>query len=198
MSKTIARRVVWGLLILSTASSYAQDEEGQALEQQLSTRIQELEQKVDQLSQQMSTLQTEMERLTTTSAPTTAKSATIAPSTVNGMKLSVDKWQFREVQVKFNTYYALDLVLHNSYDKTIRDIDGRVKFKNLLGRHLYSVSITENLQIPANETVTDEGTQDTGRLLGRGHQMLHVNAEEVMTELAIRKIVFEDGSILEF
>lgn len=199
MSKTIASHAIWGLLIISTASSYAQDQNApvSALEQLLNTRIEKLEQKIDDLDQKLNELQTRIEGLTAVPAsPVRSVDATV--KTKEEPKLSVESWQFREVQVKYNTYYALDLVLHNGYDKVIKDIDGRLKFKNLLGGHLYSISITENLHIPANETIIDEGTQQTGRLLGRGHQMRSINPEEMKTELAIRKIVFEDNSILEF
>lgn len=166
---------------------------------ELNQRVELLEQQVTELQQQIAQLQTTLASITVQplipTNPTQAESEQV-PS--QPLQVQMQNWQFREEQVKFNTYYALDLVLYNGYEKAIKDMDARIKFKDLLGGHLYSVTVTENIHIPAHSTTIDAGTQRNGRLLGRGHQIRRLKHDEINAELVVRKIVFEDNSVLSF
>lgn len=149
----------------------------------LSQRIHQLEQEVQQLKQQVSQLQ--------------AASATYTPA--GTQKLLLKSWTFRAQQVKFDTYYALDIELKNNFDKPIKEIDARVTFKNLLGGHLYSITLNPDSAIPAGGIWLDQGgIRDNSRLLSNFHQMRKVNPQDIQAELIVRKIVFADNSLLTF
>jgi hypothetical protein len=160
----------------------------------LESRVLHLEQLVNELKQ---TVQHVDMQLRQTVPP--AMAAVSAPEPMaSSLSLTLESWLFREVKIKFNTYYALDLILNNGYDKAIKDIDARVNFRNLLGGHLYSIAVTEHLRIAPHAQATDEGTQRNSRLLGQRHQMLALKNDEIAAELVVRKIVFEDNSTLSF
>jgi cell division septum initiation protein DivIVA len=152
---------------------------------ELSQRISQLEQEVQQLKQQVSQLQAAM--------------TPAAYAVTSLQKLTLKAWTFRAQQVKFDTYYALDVELKNNFDKPIKEIDARVTFKNLLGGHLYSITLNPDSSIPAGGTWLDQGgVRDNSRLLSNFHQMRKVNPQDVQAELIVRKIVFADNSILTF
>ncbi|OUD13993.1 hypothetical protein [Thioflexithrix psekupsensis] len=159
----------------------------------LETRVLHLEQIVNELKQSVQQVETQLHH--NPISPSVLSSPDVMASSP---LVTLESWQFREVKIKFNTYYALDLVLNNGYDKAIKDIDARVNFRNLLGGHLYGIAVTEHLRIAAQSQITDEGTQRNGRLLGQRHQMLALKNDEIAAELVVRKIVFEDNSTLSF
>lgn len=158
----------------------------------LAARVLYLEQSVNELKQELQQIHLQLRQSPTSSTPSNSDSIASAS------QLKLEGWQFREVKVKFNTYYALDLILVNAYDKAIKDIDARVNFRNLLGGHLYSIPVTENLRLAPEEQVIDKGSQRNNRLLAERHQMLALKNDEITTELVVRKIVFEDNSSLSF
>lgn len=157
----------------------------------LEQRIIKLEQEIETIKQQLESLQKK---------PSTAKlPASQSPvSEATAPQLLLKKWSFRKEPRKFDVDYAIDLELLNNFDKAIREIDARIDFKNLLGDHFYSIEVSTNLDIPAGETGIDLGSRQNKRVLGKGHQMLRMSAEDIKAELVIRKIVFEDSTLLRF
>jgi hypothetical protein len=174
------------------APSWAEQSTEQPPTESLENRVLYLEQSVNELKQELQQIHLQLRQSSFVSGDSNAAAV------VGDLQLKLESWQFREVKIKFNTHYALDLVLSNGYDKAIKDIDARVNFRNLLGGHLYSIAVTEHLRIPPQEQATDEGTQRNNRLLGQRHPMLTLKNDEITTELIIRKIVFEDNSLLSF
>lgn len=149
-----------------------------ATEETLEQRVLKLEQEVASLKQHFNTL-------------TQASSVTSMTQ-----KVTLVRWYFRTVQIKYNTYYAIDIELKNSFDKDIAEIDARIDFKDSLGDHFYSITITPELDIPAGQIVVDEGKEENQRLVGKTHQMRNTN--NIQTELVVRRIVFTDNTILHF
>jgi len=183
------RIIITFILISFLGNTYAQSPESD-----LEQRITQLEQAVIALKQQLEIVSRKLEDMEL-SKKTQTETESVLPNT---SQLVLKKWGYHAVRIKINTYYAIDLELSNSYTKAIEEIDARVDFKNLLGGHLYSVNITPMLKIPAGQTVVDQGTESNRRLLGKEHQMTRLSPSEVKTELVIRKIVFEDGTLLNF
>ncbi len=161
-------------------------------ENQLEQRVTVLEQEVTTLKQQLDTLSKKLEE---GSASIKKEPPVDSPSV---LRLVLEKWYYHSVRIKINTYYAIDVELRNDYSKAIGEIDARVDFKNLLGGHLYSINITPMLKIPAGQIVVDKGSEENKRLLGKEHQMTRLSPSDVSAELIIRKIVFEDGTLLSF
>jgi len=169
----------------------------------LEARVSQLEQQLNQLKQQVADLEKRANQPPTASPTLPAEPAPQPPpaaasSQAASKQLALQGWSYRETKIKFNTYYALDVELHNGFTKAITQIDGRIKFSNQFGGHLYSVTITPDLRIPAGGSVVDLGTRENRRLLGRGHQMRSLKPHEINANLLVRKIVFADGSSLDF
>lgn len=146
-----------------------------------------LEQRVFKLEQEIELLKQQLNDLKKISPPLTA------PIT---QKITLVRWYFRAVQIKYNTYYAIDIELKNGFDKNITEIDARVDFKDSLGDHFYSTTITPGIDIPAGQTLTDEAKEDNQRLVGKDHQMRSTN--NIQAELMVRRIVFADNTVLHF
>lgn len=160
-----------------------------AMADELTQRVTQLEQEVQQLKQQISQLQASL------NSPAPA-STYVTASNTSTSKLILKSWSFRAQQVKFETYYALDIELLNNFDKPIKEIDARVSFKNLLGGHLYSITLNPDSNIPAGGTILDQGgIRDNSRLISNWHQLRKINPQDVKAELVVRKIVFADNSV---
>jgi hypothetical protein len=155
-------------------------------------RLEALEKRVDALSQELQALRQQV--ATSSSSADNAKNVENAEDA-----LVLKNWEFREMQVKFNQFHALDLILYNGYDKTIREIDARLEFKNLLGEHVYSLRIAAlGDEIAPGSTYTDRGTAANKRLFGKGAILEKISRDSVNAALLIRRIVFADGSVKEF
>jgi hypothetical protein len=160
-----------------------------AIAEDITPRVTQLEQEVQQLKQRIIQLETAFSKLPTPSNYVASSSSS---------KLTLKSWSLRPQQVKFETYYALDLELSNNFDKAIKEIDALVNFKNLLGGHLYSIKLNLDSNIPAGGNLLDQGGRDTARLLSHWHQMTKITPQDVKAELVVKKIVFFDNSVLSF
>ncbi|GEM_PF-1153706 len=166
----------------------------------LEPRVLKLEQQVDQLQQQLDRLQHQVNSPTAPSStpvvptpPTASGAVVMAPQ-----QLTLVTWSFRYVPIKFDTYYALDVELHNGFTKKITEVEARIDFRDLLGELLYSITVTSNLDLPAGQTMTDQGNRRNKRLLGRGHQLVGLEMKDLKAELIVSKLVFDDGTVLSF
>lgn len=163
-----------------------------ATETDLEQRVTKLEKEVELLKQQVDSLKSQGPNPVTPPIPTNG-----VPTPLT-QQLTLIKWSFRPVMIKFDTYHAIDVELHNGFNKIIREIDARIDFKDLLGDHLYSVTISPDLSIPAGGTIVDQGNRRNKRLLGRGHQMVSMQVENIKAILVVEKVVFDDGTVLTF
>jgi len=159
---------------------------------ELAQRVSQLEQEVQALKQQVNDLQSLIESKPSEPPHSTTSTGTAAP------QLILKDWHYRTEPRKFDVDYAIDVILYNGFDKAIQEVEARLDFKTLLGNHLYSVSITHDLDIPAGESVVDKGSRANKRLLGENHQMKRMNQEDIRATLVVRKIVFEDGTVFSF
>lgn len=160
-----------------------------AIAEEVTQRITQLEQEVQQLKQRIIQLESVLSKLPT---------PTNYVASPNRALLSLKSWSLRPQQVKFETYYALDIELLNNFDKPIKEIDALVNFKNLLGGHLYSIKLNPDSNIPAGGSLLDQGGRDTARLLSHWHQMTKITPQDVKAELVVKKIVFSDNTMLSF
>lgn len=147
-----------------------------------------LEQRVLQLEQEVSALKQQIEQLNNLQHKP-------AIHITDNLRLSVTRWLFRTEKVKFNTYYALDIELTNHFEKGIKEIDARVRFSDLLGSLLYTVTLGKQLQLAAGQTLVDKGTQANQRLIAEQHPLKRMKEEDVKAELVVRRIVFEDDTV---
>ncbi|MEN9848311.1 MAG: hypothetical protein RL368_1051 [Pseudomonadota bacterium] len=159
------------------------------LAEEITPRIIQLEQEVQQLKQRILQLETVFNKL---------PSPTNYSANPSSSKLLLKSWSLRPQQVKFETYYALDIELLNNFDKAIKEIDALINFKNLLGGHLYSINLSHDTDIPAGGSLLDQGGRDNSRLLSHWHQITKTTPQDVKAELVVKKIVFSDNSILSF
>lgn len=147
-----------------------------------------LEQRVTQLEQEVSALKQQIEQFN-------AVLLKPAVGVADNLQLVVSKWYFRTEKVKFNTYYALDIELTNHFEKGIKEIDARVRFSDLLGGLLYTVTLGKQVQLAPGQTLVDKGTQANQRLIAEQHPLKRMNEQDVKAELMVRRIVFNDDSV---
>ncbi len=160
-----------------------------------------LEQRLEQLEQRVEVLEQRLNALSGKPGESVAGTPEEKPDAGAGdqaVSLVLEDWSYRQVQVKFNTYYALDLTLRNGYDKTIMEMEARLQFRSLLGSHLYSITLPSNIRIPPGASVVNEGDRQNKRLLGKGHPMLKHAKDEISAELILQKLVFNDGGVVTF
>lgn len=146
-----------------------------------------LEQRVTQLEQEVNALKQQLGQLN-------SPQSSPVVSVTDNLQLSVTKWYFRTEKVKFNTYYALDIELTNHFEKGIKEIDARVRFSDLLGGLLYTVTLGKQVQLAPGQTLVDKGTQANQRLIAEQHPLKRMNEQDVKAELMVRRIIFDDDS----
>lgn len=169
-----------------------------AADSDLEQRVLQLEQEVTLLKQQVESLKSLVETPASVTPLPQPTSPATSDETAGAVQLTLTHWTFRPVMIKFDTYYALDVELHNDFNKSIKEVEARVNFRDLRGDLFYSITISPSLEIPGGGGVTDEGNRRNKRLLGRGHQMVTMKIENIKAELVVEKVVFDDGSILTF
>ncbi|MDY6994742.1 MAG: hypothetical protein SVR94_19325, partial [Pseudomonadota bacterium] len=109
---------------------------------ELAQRVKQLEEEVQALKQQLNDLESLIE------SKSSATLGATSPTGTQALQLILKDWYYRTEPRKFDVEYAIDVILYNGFDKAIQEVEARLDFKTLLGNHLYSVSITSDLDIP--------------------------------------------------
>jgi hypothetical protein len=113
-------------------------------------------------------------------------------------QLTLGDWKYLTTKDGHSFYYKITYELFNGFNKGIKLIDGTLRFEDLLGENLYGIKITPDLKIPAQEKVQDSGDYRINQFMNNQHRMMDMDPKDVVAKINIRKIVFEDNTIMEY
>jgi len=166
---------------------HSQVSEIRALVQQLEERVAALEKEVAQLKEASSE-----------SARTPAQTVTTQASR-NKSPLGLTDWSYQYRTGDYGQqYYSINLKLRNSGTKGIKLIDGSVEFSDLLGETLYRIKVSPDLRIGPGEVLDDSGNYSINQFINEQLRMKDMEPNDIRAELIVRKLVFEDNSIVEY
>lgn len=154
-----------------------------AADKNLETKVQELEQRIEKLEKMLSP------PAKTTTATTTAPT--------NDCLLQLKDWQVTYGKNSITGYYQITYEISNNYKKTVKLIDGGIDFKDLLGETMYSIKIRPDVLVKPSEAMSNTGKFRINEYINEQTRMKDMNKKDIIPELNIRKIVFDDNSIME-
>lgn len=106
-------------------------------------------------------------------------------------------WNYKYTKGSSQQYYTISYTLTNKYEKGIKLIEGSLTFKDLLGTELYGIKITPDEKIAPNQTASEKGKYRVNQFMAHQLRMKNMNKNDIIAELEIRKLVFDDNSIIE-
>jgi hypothetical protein len=112
--------------------------------------------------------------------------------------LILTEWSYAVRKDKFGELYNITLFLKNGYQKGIKLLDAGVNFKDLIGETMYGIKIEPDLKITPGQEITTGGGYKINPYINRHHRMKNMNKKDITAELIIKRIVFEDNSIVDF
>jgi len=115
----------------------------------------------------------------------------------NGV-ITLKSWSYAYKQGSFSQYYEIKYTLKNNYDKQVKLINGSIEFSDLLGESFFSIRIDPDIRIDSKDSATDSGNYGINEFFPGQIRMIKMQKEDIVATLIIRKLVFEDNTILEF
>ena len=168
-------------IILTISSSLAFSHEDNT------TKIQELETRIVQL-----------EKLLKDDSSSSAQELKKIKTPEKGDSLLILKnWSYKLEKGRHSSNYNIKYSLSNGYKKNIKLLDASIHFSDLLGEHLYGIKITPDLKIKVGELKADGGIYGINRFMNEQARMAKMDKKDIVAKLVIRKIVFDDNTILE-
>lgn len=153
-------------------------------------RVDVLELKVQELEKRIKALEAEITHPPPT-VVTNKKSEKLA-------KLKLVKWSYSYTKGDYSSYYRISYELFNEYEKGVKLIDASLHFEDLLGEHLFGIKITPDLRILPGRKKSDSGNYRISSFDYNQQRMKDMVQKDVVPKLVVRRIVFEDNTILEF
>ena len=111
--------------------------------------------------------------------------------------LALSEWTYTYKRDSMGDYYVINYALKNNYDKNIKLVYGSINFKDSLGTVVFGIAITSGLKIPAGETVKHGGPYLFNQFVNGQLIMKDMDKRDIVTEVIIRKLVFDDNTVLE-
>lgn len=111
--------------------------------------------------------------------------------------LTLSEWTYTYKRDSMSDYYVINYALKNNYDKNIKLVYGSINFKDLLGKMVFGIAITSDLKIPSGETVKHGGPYLFNQFVNEQLIMKDMDKRDIVTEVVIRKLVFDDNTVLE-
>ncbi|MFA6596152.1 MAG: hypothetical protein WCS69_00405 [Ignavibacteriaceae bacterium] len=109
---------------------------------------------------------------------------------------TLESWSYSVTSDNISSYYAIKLKLKNDYEKGIKLIDATVQFYDLLDSRLFGIKIGPDIIIPAKQLVEENGSYSINQFINEENRMKTMNKEDVKAVLNVKKIVFDDNSII--
>ena len=165
---------------------------------QLQTRDQQLEKRIESLEARVKALEAKQ------AASPIADTSTISPGShsrvpaTHAGNLILDRWSHDFVPGEFgNHLYRLGIRIKNGYDKQIKLIDGHCIYWDALGEVVYSATLQKDVVMKPGAIKEIGGDYPINQFIANQKRMKDMRREDLTATLHIRKIVFEDNTILD-
>ena len=177
-------------------------------ESSLENRIESLENEVEQLSQEISTLNKILSELGL--GPNTSNEsnngADRIPVINNDSPIQIDLLELtyhesnsaNDYANDFSDWLSFSFNFTNQLEKETRAVKGSVIFKDLFGDEWWRIGLALNDPIKPGATITWIGQIDYNGFISAHKTAKNSNPKNVIVEYLINKIIFQDGSQIEF
>ena len=111
--------------------------------------------------------------------------------------LKLANWSATFKDCGYGTHcYAVTYTLLNGYNKPIKLVDASINFYDLIGERIYGIALTKDVKLtPGKETIF-HGNFSINQFMPAELRLRDLAPADVRAELKVRKLVFEDNSIV--
>lgn len=90
------------------------------------------------------------------------------------------------------------ITIDNPMDRSIKAFEGRILFKDVLGKLILGANLSYRDGIAANGSATWAGEIEYNQFIDRHREISNIDIDKLLTELEVYKVAYEDGTIEEF
>ena len=88
--------------------------------------------------------------------------------------------------------------IDNPMDRPIKAFEGRILFKDVLGKLIIGANLSYRDGISAKGSATWAGEIEYNQFIDRHREISNIDIDKLLTELEVYKVAYEDGTIEEF
>jgi hypothetical protein len=110
--------------------------------------------------------------------------------------VSLASWEYSSKKGVFGDLYFIKYTLHNNSDKSIKLIDGSLRFSDLLGESVYGIKLDKDVIIKPGSDASFSGNYNRFGL--NADRLARMSKSDVAAALEIRAIIFVDNSVVRF
>ena len=115
----------------------------------------------------------------------------------NDSLLKLVNWTATFKDCGYGTHcYAVAYTLLNGYDKTVKLIDASINFYDLVGERIYGIALARDVKLTPGKETMFHGNFDINQFMPVVLRLRNLAPADVRAELKVRKLVFEDNSIV--
>jgi hypothetical protein len=122
---------------------------------------------------------------------------TVTPSDGPPFKLGAWSASLGSDQFNINHHYQIKYSLESKSTRKIKLIDAGLHFRDLLGNELFLIRLLQDVQLPAMGTIQQSGQWRMNQFTPGQDRLAKIPAKDVVTALVIRRVVFDDNTILD-
>jgi hypothetical protein len=104
-------------------------------------------------------------------------------------------YQFKRGQYEVQNRHVFTYSLKNRAGKGIKLVDGGVVFRDRLGEKIMSIKLLQDIRYPSRKSQSATGGSSTNAFDSSEQRIQTMNHDDVLPELEINKVVFEDNTI---
>lgn len=101
-------------------------------------------------------------------------------------------------EVGYRKTIDFSITIDNPMDRPIKAFEGRVLFKDVLGKLILGANLSYRDGINAKGSTTWNGEIEYNQFIDRHREISNIDIDKILTELEVYKVAYEDGTIEEF
>ncbi len=115
------------------------------------------------------------------------------------MLLKLTKWSalIKEGQYSKSYYYTINYTLLNNYDKPVKQIDGSIRFFDLVGAHIIEIKLNPYVKIEPGKEASFGAYHKIDQSIDSEMRLKDLAPEDVHAQLEVKKIMFRDNTIID-
>ena len=133
---------------------------------------------------------------------------TTSTPTQSNVKPDVNKPKVLTFPVKLNSKNLIEagyrktinfqITIDNPMDQSIKAFEGRILFKDVLGKLILGANLSYRDGITAKGSAIWAGEIEYNQFIDRHREISNIDIDNILTELEVYKVAYEDGTIKEF
>jgi hypothetical protein len=104
-------------------------------------------------------------------------------------------YHFQQGHYSFEHKHCFSYVLKNRSNKSIKLVEGTLRFTDLPGEQLILLRVMPDVHYPANTSTSATGIWDYNQFDGEQARLTSMNHDDIKATLIIQKVLFLDGTV---